>query len=179
MHPLVTTPRGQRGAVLIVSMLLLLVMTVLALAASQATQMQERMAGNARDLDLAFQAGEAGVRAAEARIQQSIAPKRAASLICAQRDECDAVGREDSIQDYEHRDLAWWKANAYEMEQTLGQVSDKSRYVIERWADVPDTLTRGSSMQKSGTIYYVATSHAQGATDSAVAMMETSYAVRY
>lgn len=179
MHTLIATPRSQGGAVLIVSMLLLLVMTVLAITASQATQMQERMAGNARDLDLAFQAGEAGIRAAETHIQRNIAPKRAASLICAQRDTCDAVGREDAIQDYEHRSRAWWLANAHQMEQALSEVSDKSRYVIERWADVPDTLTRGSSMQKSGTIYYVATSHAQGATGSAVAMMETSYAVRY
>lgn len=172
-------PQRQRGAVLIVSMLILLVMTVLALTASQATQMQERMAGNARDLDLAFQAGEAGVRAAEIRIQQSIAPKRASSLICTRRDTCDAIGREDAVQDYQHRAPAWWKSNAYEMDQSLAHVGDKSRYVIERWADVPDTLTLGSSMQKSGTIYYVATSRAQGATDTAVAIVETSYAVRY
>ena len=112
-------------------------------------------------------------------IQQSIAPKRATSLICSRRDACDAVGREDAVQDYEHRKREWWQSNAHEMEQTLGQVSDKTRYVIERWADVPDTLTLGSSMQKSGTIYYVATARAQGATDTAVAIMETSYAVRY
>lgn len=179
MHTLIASPRRQRGAVLIISMLLLVVMTVLALTASQATQMQERMAGNARDLDLAFQAGEAGLRAAETHIQQSIEPKRASILVCAQRDACDAVGREDSVQDYEHRNLGWWQDHAFEMKQRLSQASDKTRYVIERWADVPDTLTRGSSMQTSGTIYYVATSHAQGSSDSAVAMMETSYAVRY
>ncbi|MET0661440.1 MAG: PilX N-terminal domain-containing pilus assembly protein, partial [Steroidobacteraceae bacterium] len=36
--------RDQRGAVLIVSLLLLLVMTILALGASQATRMDEKMA---------------------------------------------------------------------------------------------------------------------------------------
>ena len=58
----------QRGAVLIVSMLLLLVLTILALTASQSTRMEERMAGNARDADLAFQSAEAGLRAAETYI---------------------------------------------------------------------------------------------------------------
>jgi len=172
-------PSRQRGAALVVSMLLLLVMTVLALTASQATQQQERMAGNARDLDLAFQASEAGLRTAEIHIQQIVAPKRAASIICDRRDECDAIDRKDAAQDYQHRAPAWWEDNAHEMEQPLAQIEVKPRYVIERWADVPDTLTLGSSMQKSGTIYYVATSRAQGATDTAVAIVETSYAVRY
>jgi type IV pilus assembly protein PilX len=174
-----TAPLRQRGAVLIVSMLLLLVMTVLALTASQATQQQERMAGNARDLDLAFQASEAGLRSGEMRIQKSIAPKRAASIICESRDECDAVDRKDAPQDYQHRAPTWWEKNAHEMSQSLSQVSVKPHYVIERWADVPDTLTVGSSMQKTGTIFYTATSRAQGATDTAVAIVETSYAVRY
>src|SRR5688572_905471 len=55
----------QQGAVLVVSLLLLLVMTILALGASQATRMQDRMATNLRDSDLALQSAEAGIRTAE------------------------------------------------------------------------------------------------------------------
>jgi type IV pilus assembly protein PilX len=55
----------QAGFVLIVALLLLLVLTILGLAAAQSTSLEERMAGNARDQDLAFQAAEAGLRAAE------------------------------------------------------------------------------------------------------------------
>jgi len=54
--------------VLIVSLILLLVMTILALSGSQAVRLQERMAGNARDTDLAFQGAEAGLRDAETYI---------------------------------------------------------------------------------------------------------------
>ena len=57
--------RLQGGAVLIVSLLLLLVLTILAIGASQTTRIEERMAWNARDTDLAFQGAEAGLRAAE------------------------------------------------------------------------------------------------------------------
>src|SRR5262245_18937624 len=63
--PTFSSRATQGGAVLVVSLLLLLVMTVLALGASQATRMQERMAGNARDYDLAFQSAESGLRTCE------------------------------------------------------------------------------------------------------------------
>ncbi|MHB8405180.1 MAG: pilus assembly PilX family protein [Gammaproteobacteria bacterium] len=55
----------QRGFVLIVALVLLLVLTILGLAAAQSTALQERMAGNTRNRDMAFQAAEAGLRAAE------------------------------------------------------------------------------------------------------------------
>jgi len=51
--------------VLIVALILLLVLTILGLAAAQSTSLEERMAGNYRNNTLAFQAAEAGIRAAE------------------------------------------------------------------------------------------------------------------
>ncbi|MFO0335757.1 MAG: PilX N-terminal domain-containing pilus assembly protein [Pseudomonadota bacterium] len=55
----------QRGAILIVSLLMLLVLTLLALATMRAATFEERMAGNARDVNLSFQSAEAALRAAE------------------------------------------------------------------------------------------------------------------
>ena len=65
-QPAIPAPTASRqtGFVLIVALILLLVLTILGLAAAQSTSLQERMAGNARDRDLAFQAAEAGLRAA-------------------------------------------------------------------------------------------------------------------
>lgn len=62
----------QQGFVLIVALVLLLVLTMLGLAAAQSTSLEERMAGNARNHDLAFQAAEAGLNAAQAGIQQGL-----------------------------------------------------------------------------------------------------------
>jgi len=67
-------PRQQRGAVLVVGLLLLVILTVLSTAATQSTVLQERMAGNDRDRNLAFQAAEAALRDAEAYIQSEVAP---------------------------------------------------------------------------------------------------------
>ena len=63
---------AQRGFVLIVALVLLLILTILGLAAAQSTSLQERMAGNARNRDLAFQAAEAGLRAAESCIPSAM-----------------------------------------------------------------------------------------------------------
>ena len=61
-------PSTQRGVVLIVGLIMLLLMTMLGLAAMQSTNQQERMAGNMRDRDLAFQAAEAALREGEGLI---------------------------------------------------------------------------------------------------------------
>ncbi len=57
--------RHQQGAVLIVSLVMLIIMTLLGISAMNNTVMQERMAGNQRNSTLAFQAAEAALRAAE------------------------------------------------------------------------------------------------------------------
>jgi type IV pilus assembly protein PilX len=56
----------QQGAVLIVGLIIMLLLTIIGLAAVRSSGMQELMAGNMRDRNLAFQAAEAGLREAEA-----------------------------------------------------------------------------------------------------------------
>lgn len=55
----------QQGAVLIIGLIMLLLLTVIGISSIRGTGLQERMAGNARDHSLAFQAAEAGLRSAE------------------------------------------------------------------------------------------------------------------
>ncbi|WP_296809831.1 PilX N-terminal domain-containing pilus assembly protein [Thiocapsa sp.] len=57
--------RQQKGVVLVVALMFTLVMSIVGVTAMQSTIMQERMAGNARDRNLAFQAAEAALRAGE------------------------------------------------------------------------------------------------------------------
>jgi len=55
----------QRGGALITALSILLVLTVLGVSAMSTSALQERMAGNARDAEIAFEAAEAALRAAE------------------------------------------------------------------------------------------------------------------
>ncbi len=61
-----TSKPGQRGVALVVVMVLLLIMTLLGLAALRSTLMEERMTANMVDRSLSFQAAEAALREAEA-----------------------------------------------------------------------------------------------------------------
>lgn len=64
-----TTPsffkNKQRGAVLLVALVLLLILTIIGLTSMRGTSLQENMAGNFRESSLSFQASEAGLRAGE------------------------------------------------------------------------------------------------------------------
>jgi type IV pilus assembly protein PilX len=52
----------QRGAVLIVALLFLVILTMLGVTAMTGTTMEQRMAGNTRDLAVALQSAEAAMR---------------------------------------------------------------------------------------------------------------------
>jgi type IV pilus assembly protein PilX len=64
-RPNLNSSRRQRGAVLVVSLIFLVVMTMLILASIRGTVMQERMVSNLYDRSLAFQAAEAALREGE------------------------------------------------------------------------------------------------------------------
>lgn len=59
----------QRGAVLAVGLIFLLLLTVIGLSAVRDATLQERMAGNTRDVNTAFQAAELALRQAETYLQ--------------------------------------------------------------------------------------------------------------
>jgi type IV pilus assembly protein PilX len=65
---------AQRGAVLIVALLFLTILTILGVTAMTATTFEERMAGNTRDLSLAFQAADAALRDARRDLNGIVIP---------------------------------------------------------------------------------------------------------
>ena len=72
VHPLRCAPRPARGFTLVAILLMIVVVAVLALAGVGSSLMQERMAGNARDRNVAMQAAEAALRDAEAEVEANL-----------------------------------------------------------------------------------------------------------
>lgn len=66
----VRCPTRQRGAALVVGLVLLVVVTLVGVGAMQTTTLQEKMAGNLRDSNLSFQAAEAALRHCEGILRQ-------------------------------------------------------------------------------------------------------------
>ena len=74
--------RQQRGVSLMIVLILLLIMTLLGLASMRVGLLQEKMGANQFDRSLSFQAVEAAMREAEARIEVNPTPTFPASGNC-------------------------------------------------------------------------------------------------
>ncbi len=174
----------QQGAILVVSLLLLLVMTILALSASNSTRLQERMAGNSRDLDLAFQGAEAGLRDAERDVQRRIDEAGGRMFNRCEDPATCVVDRPTDARDYHAVGPEWWEENSRvygvaDAHEFPGLVEDP-RSLSEYWTRASDSLTDGAKPgQQSGTAYYVNTARSVGGTASAEVIVQSVYAARY
>ncbi|MBS3963381.1 MAG: pilus assembly protein [Methylomonas sp.] len=63
----------QSGAVLVISLIMLLLLTLIGTAGVQTTTLEEKMAGNQKDRNLALQAAESALLLAEASLDVSVA----------------------------------------------------------------------------------------------------------
>ena len=71
MFTLSTPLKQQSGVVLVISLVMLLLLTLIGVTSVQTTSLEEKMAGNMRDQNIAFQAAEAALRDAEADINST------------------------------------------------------------------------------------------------------------
>ena len=65
IHKNLNYPDNQRGWVLVVGLVILVMLTILSMALMKTTRLEEKMAGATRDMNLSFQAAESALRAAE------------------------------------------------------------------------------------------------------------------
>lgn len=174
----------QRGAVLVVSLLLLLVMTLLGLGASQSTRLQERMAGNQRDQEIALQGAEASLRAAELLL----APTRLVVVTCRNpASTCDAYEMRTLINtstnvalDLTNQADSWWNSYGrdYQFASSLENVvaGVPPEFVIERIAEVRETLSVGDANLDTVRDFYRATARSRGMTDTSQVVVQSTYA---
>jgi type IV pilus assembly protein PilX len=165
-----TTPNtisSQRGAALIVALIMLLVMTVLGVSAARNTNLQERMAGNLRDSNLAFQSAERALREGETFLRGGVLPPFAGAngLLTMQDDAGQASFWGND---------AWWVANGRTANGMSG-VNRNPLYVIEELPPVPEA---GGS-ERFGPLpdigFYRITAQAQGGSADAIAILQTTY----
>lgn len=171
----------QHGAVLIVSLIILLVMTLIGLSAMRSTTLEERMAGNARNQENAFQAGEAALRAGEALVLGFASEPLATSDGTNDVWILDAPDPDDTNSTAwwkeSARDKAWWDTNgeAY----SLAGVGSNPRYLVEAADHVTDNLVLGQQQDDTGKAFYRVTAHGTGGNDLARVLLQSTYARRY
>lgn len=173
------TPMGrQRGVVLIVSLILLMILTLIGVTAMQTSTLEERMTGNALDRALAFQAAEAALRAGENRLYEDTTALREA--------EQGYLGQPD----YNRDDLPlepWeWGLDRVESEwamfddETLMSAMDVARppyYAVELLDPNAITSNRVSTPdtpEPEGVVYRV-TAMGWGATEDTQVVLQSFY----
>ncbi len=175
---------GQRGAILVIALLMLLVLTLLALAAMNMSFSQERMAGNARNVNTAFQAAEAGLRDGEQWLTDRVA--RPDPCVAAPCEVYDRAGLPDlavEAPDLRFLDDTWWEDNgrSYGVDTVAPAIDGVARApdtVIENYAFVPDSLTVGAG-PPTGRDFYKITSRGTGGVEAAQAVVESTFTRRY
>ena len=173
----------QQGAVLVVSLILLLVMTLLALSAMRSTTLEERMGGNARNQETAFQAAEAVLRAGELSLlvytTEPIASSDGSTDIWV-LDAPDPDSTNSTAWWKEStRDSAWWATKAEVYTGTLDGVASDPMYLLEAFDFVRDTLVLGTQQDETGKVFYRVTARATGGNDLARTLLQSTYARRY
>ena len=170
-------PTKQRGAILVVSLILLLIMTILAVTISQTSRMQEMMTGNARDADLSFQSAEAGLRNSE----DYLAGLTASPVSCSS-DPCKVFQENVLPADLHAQSVSFWSAHATEYgaagTQEIPGVTQDPQYIIEEAGFVPDSLTVGRGVPP-GRTFYRNTAHSFGGTDTAQTVVQSTFTRRY
>ncbi len=102
------TPRRQRGTILFVSLIILLLLTILGVTSMSSVTMEERMAGNLRDGHMAIQASEAALRSGEAWLLAiATEPAKCSTLGST----CTTAWDEGVLPDLSYQADAWWTTN--------------------------------------------------------------------
>lgn len=187
------TARHQRGAVLVIAMIMLLILTLVGIAGLRDTQLQERMAGGAQDRELALQAAESALREAEESIKNGSADDtdngdHYKDYETVGEDDKNDLQRKDSGGNFvteaeywrDHYDWTGDSGNNSTAATTGGLAGLKQQplYVIERlprdYSAVPDSYNvNGGTYPKVDD--YLITAKGTGATDDAVVILQSYY----
>lgn len=193
--------KKQSGAVLIVSLVILIIMTIIGLAAIRTSGMQEKMTSNIIDRQLAFQAAEFALRNGEKAIwemEQETVPKASpapSDTIKIWTEDGDIDPDLTNAQNWwqePNRNLNWWQANGESIANNIDFSTDagdfvileQPRYIFEYLEFVKDDLSLGTGGgSRNGRVYYRITARASGAgaigsTQSRV-LLQSTFAKRF
>jgi len=169
-----SAPHPQRGAVLIVSLVILLIVTMLAVGSMQNTMLEEKMAGNASDRNLAFQSTESAVREAEVLIEEIVSLGNFTGG-------AGLYGRLDSEPSF-YDTATWNDATKYVVAGTSFGSYEPPRYFIKHFTTVAGTegsLNMSGYGDNRGTgdvsIFRITARGSGAGADSAEVILRTQY----
>jgi type IV pilus assembly protein PilX len=171
----------QSGAVLFVSLILLLIMTLLGITGMQTTILEEKMAGNSRNTNQAFQSAEAALRRSEAWLSTQATEPAATSTGTNDIWTLSAMDPDTSNSDewWEELNSSWWSSNGVSYGTTLSGINTPPLTIIEYKTFKSDTLLTGTGSIPTGLTFYQVTAKGTGGSDQAKVLLQSITARRY
>jgi len=163
------TMQKQQGIALVISLIMLLLMTLLSVSSMKSTILEEKMAGNYKNRNTAFQSAEAGLRAGETYL--------ATTIVLPLFDGSTTGLYQPTSSGNSRWNVVDWD-NAAEVIAYVGALSDvptNPKYIIEELAPVNEgggSLEVGTALENR---FYRITTEATGNTDNAVVMLQSTY----
>lgn len=166
-----TTCHQQRGAVLIMSLIMLLIMTIIGITGMRTTVIEEKMAGNMRDQNLAFQAAEAALRDGENVVEGLVATSSFDGT-------GGRLGSADDDPDF--FDNATWSSNSMAYSGTIPGVASQPRLIIkfigQIQANTGSLKTGGYGLRNTNTVNnFRVTAKGTGRADTSQAILQGYY----
>ena len=176
----------QRGAALITSLIILLVLTVLGVSAMSTSSLEELMAGNLRDQNLSFQAAEAALKDGERYIDSwggtpPAATSSGSNSGVYSRDEFGLyeLSAFDTTNVWNNGVATTYGADTGIAISNLGDVTALPMYIIEEEDFVAKDASFAAQAKGEGAYYYRVTARGVGASSNAVTLLQTTVARRF
>src|SRR5690606_12515544 len=184
----------QRGAVLVISLVMLVLVTLLGITAMQNSTMQERLAGNLWDRNKAFQAAEAGLRTGEGWLEATGLDPGVGVARRSAAEEHDELAQEQASLDPPRPVTAWDGSgaepavdDAADEYAALADLADSAR--LDEGAAPDFHVDPPAFVRLPGDInlnqselecqrFYPVTSRSVGGTGSAVVILRSHYVPR-
>ena len=180
----------QSGAVLVLSLLMLFVLTLIGVSSINTTTMEEKMSGNSRNQQLAFHAAEIAIREAENFITATNNPR---TLFTATSGTAGLYTLSNGPSSYNATDKSWWASTANGRRtygattgNTTQDLASVPQYTIEYRGDskpkeaTDPTIFGGETVNGSqgGIAIYRITARGTGITDNAVVVIQSHFGKR-
>jgi type IV pilus assembly protein PilX len=169
----------QAGMALVMALMFLLILTILGVAAMGTSSLQEKMAGNSKDRNLAFQAAETALINGEQRIGNAII---VTAVVADASVATDGLWKPSSTSTPVWDDSATWSGSDFFTVAGLTKVASDPKYIIEDLGQIEDkggSLSLPQNYKSTGSNLFRITARAVGGTSSSVSIVQSTYEKRF
>ena len=186
-QPILPSKRGQAGIVLFMSLVMLLLLTMLGVSSIQTTSLQLRMARNANDGNLAFQAAEVALRDGEDLLEDLNSLNDFGDpLDDLAVNEANGYYFEAAPGDLPNwKDLGDWESGGFRTSETQITGAEQPKYIVEHVqtiiadADALNLDNIGEDIGAGRTEVFRVTARRYGATADAQVMIQGTYGKQF